>query len=425
VLLDRVMARNPQLIEAAVELHQSGIVPPGTYIIDLDAVAVNARAMADEAHRHGLRVLLMTKQNGRNPFASAIALEQGIDATVVVEAREAHVVHRYGLPIGHVGHLSNVPKNEVPAVVAMQPGAITVFTPEAAQRVSDAAAKIGRVQDLYMRVSKPGDEIFRGMVGGWTEDSCVGAAKEIMGLHGVRLAGLTAFPTTSYQTEDPRKAVPNDTFFTMMRAKMLLESSLGLSELTVNAPSGNSCATFGMLAAHGATEVEPGTALMGSSKLHARYDLREKPAQVYVSEIMHHWEGEAYVLGGGMTYMETYGGEIQPADGLVASSVDDIDYEKRIPVIERGVIDYHVVCGNGSVARVGDTAVFALHPQYFVNRAYVAAVSGVSEGKPRLEGIFDSATSALDDRLEPLVTSEVVGRIRSAVTGRYRRDVTS
>ena len=95
----------------------------------------------------------------------------------------------------------------------------------------------------------------------------------------------------------------------MMRAKALLEDSLGVGPLRVNAPSFNNTLTFAMLAEHGATDVEPGTGLLGSSLAHAYHDLPEMPAQVLVSEVMHHWEGEAYTLGAGLTYMETYGGQ--------------------------------------------------------------------------------------------------------------------
>ena len=38
----------------------------------------------------------------------------------------------------------------------------------------------------------------------------------------------------------------------------------------------------------------------------------------------------------------------------------------------------------------GDTVVFGFRAQAFVTRAFVVPVSGISKGKPKVEGIFDS-----------------------------------
>ena len=46
MFLDLIRRRNPRLIEAAIALHQSGQLPANTYVIDLDAVEDNARAIA-------------------------------------------------------------------------------------------------------------------------------------------------------------------------------------------------------------------------------------------------------------------------------------------------------------------------------------------------------------------------------------------
>jgi predicted amino acid racemase len=43
--------RNPKLIKASVKLHQEGIIPPNTIVIDLDTIKDNAhiiKATADE-----------------------------------------------------------------------------------------------------------------------------------------------------------------------------------------------------------------------------------------------------------------------------------------------------------------------------------------------------------------------------------------
>jgi predicted amino acid racemase len=419
MLLSRALQRNREMIATAINFHQNGIIPAATYMVDLDAVAANARLMADEIKRNNLRSYLMTKQNGRNPYMTRVALEQGIDSTVAVEAAEARVIHRYGLPLGHVGHLSNVPKNEVPDIVAMQPEVMTVFTYEAAKAISAAAKAQGRVQNLYVRINKAGDEFFKGMVGGWTLDTCVEGVRQILDLPNVQVTGLTSFVNITYQTPDATAARPTNTFFTMLKAKELLESQLGLRDLRVNAPAFNNCATFQMLAEHGATDVEPGIGLTGSSLAHAYQDLAEKPAQVYVSEVMHHWDGEAYTLGGGLTYVETSGGPHEyPVRCITGTSFDQAK-DNFLTLVERGIIDYHGVLADGEKARVGDTAIYALRAQFFVTRAYVAIVSGISTGEPRLEDLFDSAGNALDRDFAVIPAQQVAEKIERVIAERY------
>ncbi len=66
--LQRLRERNPQLLEAAVTLHQGGRIPPNTWLIDLDTIVENARVLAAEAQRLGLTTYLMSKQYARKPL---------------------------------------------------------------------------------------------------------------------------------------------------------------------------------------------------------------------------------------------------------------------------------------------------------------------------------------------------------------------
>lgn len=419
MLLKRALERNPEMVETAIDFHQCGVIPPATYLVDLDAIAANATAMAKEIKANNLRSYIMTKQNGRNPYITGVALAAGFDSIVAVEAIEARVCHRYGHPIGHVGHLSNIPKNEIPDILAMDPQVMTVFTLEAAKGISDAAGEIGRVQDLYVRINNPGDEFFKGMVGGWTVDQCVPGVKAITELPNVRVVGLTSFVNITYQTPDAEAAEPTNTFYTMIRAKERLETELGLEDLRVNAPAFNNCATFKMLAEHGATDVEPGIGLLGSSLAHAYQDLTEKPAQLLVSEVMHHWDGEAYVLGGGLSYVEGSGGPHEyPIRCLSGTNFEEAKDNSMI-LVEKGIIDYHGVHSEGEKAKVGDTAIYALRAQFFMNRGYVAIVSGISGGEPKLEAMFDGLGTALDEDFMPRNPVEVREEIDALIAGRY------
>jgi predicted amino acid racemase len=409
MLLARALQRNPEMVQAAIELHQSGAIPAATYVVDLDAIAENAKLMAEESKKHGLLTWIMTKQNGRNPYITRVALAMGFDSTVSVEATEARTNYRYGLPIGHVGHLSNIPLREVPQIVAMEPDVMTTFTYENAKAINDAAAALGRVQDIYLRINKPGDEFFKGMVGGWTEDEAVEGIRPILDLPNVRITGLTSFVNITYQTPAATKAKPTDTYYTMLRAKAKLENELGLKDLRVNAPAFNNCATFKMLAEHGVTDVEPGIGLLGSSLAHAYEDLAEKPAQLYVSEVMHHWDGEAYTLGGGLTYIETSGVDHEYQIRCITGTSFDEAKDNFLPMIERGIIDYHGVCTDpDGKAKVGDTAIYALRAQFFVNRCYVAIVTGISTGEPKVEALCDPLGTVLDADFNPRPVDEVI-----------------
>ncbi|MCP9955272.1 hypothetical protein LUX33_47580 [Actinomadura madurae] len=67
MFLTATLARNPRLVEAAAGLHRTGRIPPDTYLIDLDAVAANAAALAAVAAAHDVRLWPVFKQVGRNP----------------------------------------------------------------------------------------------------------------------------------------------------------------------------------------------------------------------------------------------------------------------------------------------------------------------------------------------------------------------
>jgi predicted amino acid racemase len=406
----RILERNPNLVRAAIELHQTGAIPAPAYILDLDAIADNARAQAAVARKFNLRVYVMTKQDGHNPFAGQIAIEQGLDSIVAVEAIEANIIHRFGLPLGHVGHLSNLPKHQVARVVGMGPEVVTVYSYEAATAVSDAAKELNQTQKIYVRVNRRGDEIFAGMVGGWEEDSCVEGIAPILDLANVEVAGLTMHPCISFNDRDALKAQPTDAFFTMLRAKEKLERALGLANLRVNCAANCNAATFETLARYGATDVEPGSGLTGSSVYHLYQDLPERQAQVYVTEVMHHWDGDAHMLGGGLTWL--FSPDRWVPQCMVGSSFEEA-IDNVMPLHLKGVVDYFGACTpSGSMPEIGATAVFPLVlPQMFMNRCYVAAVSGISKNQPKVEGLFDSATNELTQDFEPVPPHETRVRV--------------
>ena len=89
MFLEVLRRRNPEFLRAAAGLHIRGVVPANSYVLDLDAITANARALSEEAARHGLMVFAMTKQAGRNPPFCAAVRAGGIAAAVAVDMADA------------------------------------------------------------------------------------------------------------------------------------------------------------------------------------------------------------------------------------------------------------------------------------------------------------------------------------------------
>jgi predicted amino acid racemase len=414
--LQRLLDRNPRLLETALELHQSGRIPPNTWVMDLDAIAHNARALAAEARRLGLTTYVMTKQHGRNPYVTHTALANGLDATVAVDIQCALLLRRYGVPVGHMGHLNQIPRRHIAEAVAMRPDVITVYSLERAGWIDEAARAAGVVQDLLIRVHADGDLFFGGQEGGFAEADVPAVAHAIEALEHVRLVGATAFPCVVYDAEPGAPLTLSPNAATVARCVAALRD-LGCEVTQVNMPGNTSVLTMPLLAEAGATHVEPGHGLLGTTPSHAFLDgLPEVPAYTYVSEISHHVGDRAYAFGGGL-FRDIYRAGARE-DALVGASFEQarenpVEYVADIPQI----IDYHAVLADGERCRVGDTALFGFRTQMQMTRSYVAPVSGLSRGEPHLHALFDDANTALDERFDPADPARVRADIERLLTG--------
>lgn len=416
--LQRLIERNPRLLEAALTLHQEGRIPPNTWVIDLDMIVENARALAAEANRLGLTTYLMSKQYGRNPYVSALALAQGLHKLVAVDAACSLMARRYGIPVGHMGHLNQIPRRLVPVMVAMRPEVITIYNVDHARWINDAAADLGIVQDLLIRVYAPGDIFFDGQEGGFREEDVPAVVKALASLRHVRLVGVTAFPCVRYnhRPDEPVDITPN--MRTVLRTAATLRE-LGIEVRQINAPGNTSAIVMPLLAQHGATHVEPGHGLLGTTPNHAYHgDLPEKPAYAYVTEISHHVGDRAYAYGGGL-FHDGYLPDA-PLDALVGSTWDKArdNHAGYLHEIEQ-IIDYHMVLEPGWRCRVGDSVLLLYRTQMQMTRSYIAPVSGLS-GKHslKLHYLFDHAGTALDDQFDP-VDPAVVRQDIEALLAQY------
>jgi predicted amino acid racemase len=418
MLLEHIQKRNPALIEAAVQLHQEGKIPPNTWLYDLDVAAHNGRLQAEAARKHGLTTYIMTKQYARNPMVSLVAIKQGMYKTVAVDIHGARMMHRYRVPVGHIGHLNQVPKHAVAKALAIRPDVITVYSVEAARRISDVAGEMGLTQEIMMRVYKPGDVFFPGQEGGFRLDEVVARAREIQPLPNVRIVGVTSFPCVSYHVAH-QGGLPqlNPNMETITTAARELTATLGIEIKQINAPGNTSIHTFPVLAQAGATHVEPGTGLLGTSRHQLlKGNLPELPGYVYVSEVSHHYDGRAYAFAGGLWSMMDANADRTNVGALVGSDPESakancLTYEH----IDQS-IDYHISLLDGSRAKVGDTVVMPMTTQAQMTRSHGAAVSGISSGKPVVWGIFDHATTMLDDDYNPVPVERVRRTIDDLLT---------
>jgi predicted amino acid racemase len=406
--LQRLIERNPRLMEAAIMLHQAGRIPPNTWLIDLDTIVENARALSAEASRLGLTTYLMSKQYARNPYVSALALASGLHKIVAVDATCALMAHRYGLPVGHMGHLNQIPRAQVPFLLAMRPEVITVYNIEHARWIDSAANDLGVVQDLLIRVSATGDIFFDGQEGGFAESEVPAVVEALSHLQHVRLVGVTAFPCVRYNHRADEKSEVTPNMHTILRAAAKLRE-LGIEVRQINAPGNSSTMTMPLVAPLGATHVEPGHALTGTTPNHAYYGsaLPERPAYVYVSEISHHVGDRAYAFGGGLFHDGYIPGSTVGA--LVGSTWEEagangVEYLHDI----KQIIDYHVVLQPGKRCKVGDTALLCYRTQMQMTRSYVALVSGLSgQREITLHHLFDHASTALDQHFSPVDPARV------------------
>jgi len=387
MFLDLICRRNPDLVTDAIALHQQGRIPANSYVIDLDTVRENARQLRAAGDRHKLSVFAMTKQMGRNPAFCRALREGGIEAAVAVDMECARVTRRAGLRIGNIGHLVQVPRAEADAAASLEPAYWTVFNDEKAAEAAKASARRGQSQALLARIQAPGDLFYKGHEGGFDADAIVAVADRLDALPDARFAGIVTFPALLFD-HAARKVLPTRNLGTLEAAADKLRAA-GRRDLQINAPGTNSAVLFETLAAAGATQVEPGHGLTGTTALHIFEDLPERPAAVYLTEVSHHYGGKAYCFGGGL-----YIDPIFPAYDLKAvvatepTTAASTWLSVEIPPPE--AIDYYgmIDVPAGRVVRPGDSVVFGFRIQAFVTRAYVVGVAGIGSGNPTPQGIF-------------------------------------
>ena len=383
MFLGQIQKRNPQLIAAALELHRSGAIPPSCFVIDLDAVAANTRVLVQSAHEYNLSLYFITKQVGFNPAFAREVSRNGIKKAVAVDWNEAFSLMENGIEIGHLGHLVQIPNKYVSTLLRAKPEVITVFSVEKALQLSQAAVAEGLQVNVLLRVVDKKDFIYSGQEGGIPLADLERAMDAIHALPNLKIAGVTAFPCTVFDSLK-KTYLPTNNLYTLNKAAERIAKRYGLEGLQLNVPGNSCCDTFPLIRKYGATHAEPGNALTGTTPLHALCDQPELPALIHVTEVSHHSKDMSYCYGGGLYRRSS-------VDRALVGNDPAGLREVKVVTPDNTAIDYYV--GLKSAAKneihVGDSVLWSSRAQIFVTRSTVAIVSGIQSGKPMLDGIYN------------------------------------
>ncbi len=390
MFLDIIRRRNPALIEQAIALHQAGKLPANAYVIDLDAVTANARHIADEAARLGLKTYAMTKQMGRNGSFCRAVVEGGIGKAVAVDMQCAMATRRAGMRLGHLGHLVQIPTAETDAAASLAPDYWTVFSLEKAREAGAASRRLGRDQAILARLVAEGDRFYRGHEGGFPAADAVAIADAI---DAVARRPLCRHHHLSLATLRPRE--PDGEADAQYGDAAARGGSAGArpgaaaSRSTRLARPPRRCCR--MLAAAGATQVEPGHGLTGTTPLHAVDGSAGAPCRRLSERGLAPDRRRSLLLRrralyrSGVSRLSSQGDRLARADRLRQGAGTGRDSGPGLDRLLR-----HDRRDRTRKPAVGDSVVFGFRPQAFVTRAYTVGVSGLSSGKPVVETVYDA-----------------------------------
>ena len=184
---------------------------------------------------------------------------------------------------------------------------------------------------------------------------------------------------------------PTPNLETLRQASVIL-ARFGYKNIEINAPGTTSSVTLEALAEAGATQVEPGHGLTGTTPLHVSEDLPEAPAVVYLTEVSHLSGGEAFCFGGGL-YIDPVFPNYQVRAIVAREPRTEEAALRAVEIPPPDAIDYYgmIDAAGPTKPAPGDSVVFGFRPQAFVTRGFVAGVSGLSTEKPAVESISHSS----------------------------------
>lgn len=376
MFLDHLQKNNPKLLETSFQLHQKGVILPDTYIVDMDMLRRNAICMLKEAQKHKIDLYFMLKQLGRNPYIAKELMKLGYAGAVVVDFREAQIMMDHHIPIKHVGHLVQMPKNMIEKLLLYNCTYMSVFSLEKAKEISDLACKLGKKQKVILKVVGSQDIIYSGQTAGFSLDELEEVIVSMKKYEGIKIAGVTSFPCFLYDVRKKRM-MPTANVTTLQKAKECLLTH-GIVIENMNAPSATCTFTLKGMSDFLINSAEPGHGLTGTTPLHAHQTCEELPCVTYISEVSHNFNHKAYCYGGG------YYRRSHVANAFVGT-YDDYQRVKVTPP-EADSIDYYFELNEPCT--ISDTVVMSFRFQMFVTRSQIAIVEGIQRSQPKLVGIY-------------------------------------
>jgi predicted amino acid racemase len=393
MFLDALMRRNHEFLSGIGVLHQQGILPANTYALDLKNIAKNAALISSRGHELDIDVIAMMKQIGRNPDACAAVKTSGITDAVAVDFECGLYSKKNGLDIGHIGHLVQIPKAFFALTMNLAPKNWTAFSIEHIKTISNYAERNNLIQNVFLRVWDDKCKFYSGHDGGFNVDQIEKVLTEIKNINNIKVNGITSFPALLFNKDSKNLEItPNAD--AINRASEKVEKILGYKVIR-NMPGTTSLDGLELLAKNGATQVEPGHGLTGTTPLSFFEDTREVPSVAYVSEVAHIHCGKAYVVGGGL-YRDPVLGDMSCRAVAIDNSGGMETFEVEMP--KPGAIDYYAILlpnSKGLVPPIGTTIVFGFRPQVFVTRGLSAGVI-VDGNSPIMKKLY-AANGALAD----------------------------
>ncbi|MBN2617854.1 MAG: alanine racemase [Spirochaetales bacterium] len=411
--LDNVLLRNEKMLKDVMELHQNGEIPVNSWVINLDLIAKNCSELSKNAKINNLKTYIMSKQHNRNPYINSLAIKMGLNKVVAVDFQGALACRDYKIPLGHAGHLNQIPRNLVKEVVKLKPEVITVYNLEHAEWINDAAKKQGKIQNILIRVFNDNDSSFLGQEGGFHISDITPFINQIQSFTNIKLIGVTAFPCLKYNENLDDKIVPTSNVDAIYEAIDILKNN-GIKVEHVNMPGNTSSSEMKLLKKLGATHVEPGNAILGTTPSNAfNPDLPEQTAICYLTEISHKYKDRYYAYGGGC-YHTNYSDKMYAMIGKnwnQAKANGKVYYNHNI--IQD--IDYHMqfVPTNNQQIEIGDSVIGVYRTQMHMTRSYHVAVSGMSGDRPlKVHYILDNGRNPMDKDLNPVSRTTVIKDIK-------------
>lgn len=380
MFLKKTVEGNPELIRAAFELHQRGLISPDSYVIDMDQLTENARHIWKKADEDGIRLFFMLKQLGRNPFIAKELVSIGYPGAVAVDFKEADLMMKHQIPLGNVGHLVQIPEHMIQKVVEYGAEVITVYSQEKAVSIDRAAKNCNKVQKILLRVYDSSDLIYSGQTAGIPLDKLEETISFLLKeCENVKIAGITSFPCYLFNEESGRIEATKNLDTVHRGAKALRD--FGIDPEYINTPSSTCSAVLDLMKADGANCGEPGHGLTGTTPAHAVGSYPEKPCIIYLSELSHNFMGKGYCYGGGH-YRRSH-----MANALVGKSLEQAEMTGVNPPADEA-IDYHFELQR--TFDVGNTVIMAFRYQIFTTRSDVVLLGNSRSGQPEILGIYDS-----------------------------------